>query len=40
MLFLDSLLGVMAHGAEVIRLGAITYDAEVPDELTTRYTGS
>jgi hypothetical protein len=38
MSFLDPLLDVMAHGAEVIRLEAIAYDTEVPDELTTRYT--
>jgi hypothetical protein len=29
MLFLDSLLGVIAYGAEVIHLGAIGYGAEV-----------
>jgi hypothetical protein len=37
MSFLDPLLSVMSHGAEVTRLGAMGYGAEVPGELATRY---
>jgi hypothetical protein len=37
MLFLDPLLGVMAHGTEVTRFGVMTYDAELSDELATKY---
>jgi hypothetical protein len=37
MSFLDPLLGDMPHGAEVTRLGAMAYDAEVPGELATRH---
>jgi hypothetical protein len=36
MSFLDPLLGVMAHGAEVTHLGAMTYGAEVSSELATQ----
>jgi hypothetical protein len=37
MLFLDPLLGVMVHDTKVTRLGVMTYDAELSDELTTKY---
>lgn len=36
MSFLDPLLGVMAHGAEVTHLGAMAYGAEVSSELATQ----
>jgi hypothetical protein len=36
MSFLDPLLGVMAHGAEVTHLGAMAYGAEVSSALATQ----
>jgi hypothetical protein len=33
MLFLDPLLGVIGHGAEVTQLGVIGYGAEIPSAL-------
>lgn len=33
MSFLDLLLGTMAHGAELTRLGVIVYNVKVPGEL-------
>jgi hypothetical protein len=36
-LFLDHLLGFMAHSAKVTRLAAMVYDADVSSELATMY---
>jgi hypothetical protein len=38
MSFLTLYSRVMAHYAEITRLDAMTYDAEVPDELAPRCT--